>query len=108
MIKIDFSRDSGRIRLKMQGHAGSDIVCAGTSGIFYALLGYLANEKKSELRVGKVASGDVEISCAEDYSHAMRLCYIGFLQIAMTYHGTLAVSESVWHSAVGSPISVGA
>lgn len=108
MIKIDFSRDSGRIRLKMQGHAGSDVVCAGASGIFYALLGYLANEKKSELRVGKVASGDVEISCSEDYSHAMRLSYIGFLQIAMSYKDTAIVSESVWNSSVASPIRVGA
>lgn len=108
MIKIDFSRRGGSISLKMQGHAGysrggADVVCAAVSGIFYALLGFLANEE-SGLEVGAIASGDVEIECAEEYESAMKQAYIGFLQIAMTYPGTAQVSESVWGARVGAPI----
>jgi len=101
MIKIDFSRKANRISLEMKGHAGynagggADIVCAAVSGIFYALLGFLANEE-SGLSVGSIASGDVEIECAEGYESAMKQAYIGFLQIAMSYPGTAVVSESVW------------
>ena len=108
MISISFFRAGGNITLKMSGHAGysmggADIVCAAVSGIFYALLGYLANEEEG-LEVKKIASGDVEISCPERYASAMRLAYIGFLQIALTYKGTVTVSETVWHGRVAEPI----
>ena len=107
MIKIDFSRKRDKISLEMKGHAGysgggADIVCAAVSGIFYALLGFLANEE-SGLEVGAIASGDVEIECADEYESAMKQAYIGFLQIAMTYPGTALVSESVWGASVCAP-----
>ena len=108
MISIEFSRDDGNISLKMRGHAGysksgDDIVCAAVSGIFYALLGFLANEK-SGLCVSSLTPGNVEIACAERYSSSMRLAYIGFLQIAMSYPGTARVFESVWGNEANSPI----
>ncbi len=102
MINIDFCREGGKISLKMQGHAGyisatgGDIVCAAVSGIFYALLGFLSSER-SGLRVGKLAPGDVDISCSEEYGSAMKQAYIGFLQMATTYPGTAEVCESVWN-----------
>ena len=108
MISIDFSRTGESISLKMSGHAGystcgSDIVCAAVSGIFYALVGYLANED-SGLEVKRLAPGDVFILCPEKYASAMRLSYIGFLQIAMTYPGSASVSESVWNARASAPI----
>ena len=112
MIDIDFSQSGERLSLKMRGHAGysdagTDIVCAAVSGIFYALLGFLANEE-SGLRVGSVESGNVDISCSEQYSSYMRLAYIGFLQIALSYPGTARVSETVWHSRVSDPVHAAA
>ena len=108
MINIDFSQSRGNIALKMQGHAGysnggDDIVCAAVSGIFYALLGFLANER-SGLSVRSLTPGNVEILCPKEYSSAMRQAYIGFLQIAMTYPGTARVFESVWGTSVSEPI----
>ena len=108
MISIDFFRKGESISLNMSGHAGysshgSDIVCAAVSGIFYALLGYLANED-SGLKVKRLAPGDVCISCPERYASAMRLAYIGFLQIALTYPGSASVSESVWNAGASAPI----
>lgn len=101
MINIDFCREGGKISLKMQGHAGyattgGDIVCAAVSGIFYALLGFLSTER-SGLRVGRIAPGDVDISCSEEYGSAMKQAYIGFLQMATTYPGTAEVCETVWN-----------
>ena len=101
MINIDFYREGEKISLTMQGHAGyattgGDIVCAAVSGIFYALLGFLSTEK-SGLRVGKLAPGDVAISCSEAYNSAMKQAYIGFLQMATTYPGTAEISETVWN-----------
>lgn len=108
MIDIEFSRGGGMLSLKMRGHAGysdtgADIVCAAVSGIFYALLGFLANED-SGLRIGSVESGNVDISCLEQYSSYMRLAYIGFLQIALSYPGTARVRETVWHSRASDPV----
>jgi uncharacterized protein YsxB (DUF464 family) len=108
MINIEFSRAEGNISLKMRGHAGyspsgDDIVCAAVSGIFYALLGFLANES-SGLSVRSLTPGNVEIACAEKFSPSMRLAYIGFLQIAMSYPGTARVFESVWGGGANSPI----
>ncbi len=107
MIDIDFSRSGDVLNLKMRGHAGyrsagTDIVCAAVSGIFYALLGFLANED-SGLRIGSVESGNVDVSCSERYSSYMRLAYIGFLQIALSYPGTARVSETVWQARVSDP-----
>ncbi|MBR3879520.1 MAG: ribosomal-processing cysteine protease Prp [Clostridia bacterium] len=110
MINIEFSRAEGNISLKMRGHAGysregEDIVCAAVSGIFYALLGFLANEESAGLSVSSLASGNVEIACAERFSSSMRLAYIGFLQIAMSYPGTARVFETVWGGEIKAPVN---
>ena len=108
MINIEFSRTGESLSLKMCGHAGysesgSDIVCAAVSGIFYALIGYLANESQG-LSIGRISSGEAEISCLPDGEQAMKLAYIGFLQIGLSYPGTVKIRESVWNRRVSTPV----
>ncbi len=108
MIRAEFLPSGGRISLKMSGHAGysrsgGDIVCAAVSGIFYALIGYLANEG-ADLSINRLSGGDVDIDCSASGAPAMRLAYIGFLQIALSYPGTVDVCESVWGGTLGVPL----
>lgn len=109
MIDIEFSRKGDALSLTMRGHAGysasgSDIVCAAVSGIFYALIGYLANECR-DLHVGRISSGVADIGCSIDGESAMKLAYIGFLQIGLSYPGTLKIRESVWNRRLNAPSS---
>ncbi len=102
MINADFARCEDRLSLEIKGHAdyakdGSDIVCAAVSGIFYALLGYVKNECVS-LNIKRLSSGDSLIECSLDAEAAMKLAYIGFLQIGISYPGTVNVSERLWNS----------
>lgn len=107
MINAEFSRINDRLSLKINGHAGyseggEDIVCAAVSGIFYALLGYVANECKG-LSVKRLSPGDAFIECGIDGEEAMKQACIGFLQIALTYPGTLRVDDSIWKWSIGRP-----
>ncbi len=107
MINADFSRCADRLSLEISGHAGyvqesSDIVCAAVSGIFYALLGYIKNEC-AELEIKRLGSGDALIECSLDAEAALKFAYIGFLQIEISYPGTVKVSESLWNSRCREP-----
>ncbi len=107
MITADFRRSSDRLSLKIIGHAGysdggADIVCAAVSGIFYALLGYIANECK-EPCIKNISSGCADIECGMDGECAMKLVCIGLLQIALTYPGSVEVKNSIWNWHVNKP-----
>ena len=108
MIRADFSRDESGLRLKLCGHAGysfcgGDIVCAAVSGIFYALLGYLAN-MDAGLKINALSSGIADIECGLVGEEAMKLCCIGLIQIALTYPGTVSVDSVAWNWRVDSPL----
>ena len=108
MISAEFLLGDGCFSLRISGHAGhssdgSDIVCAAVSGIFYALLGYAANECE-RLHIKNISSGIADIEVSADGEEAMKLAYIGFLQIAASYPGTVSVKESVWGFKVNSPL----
>lgn len=91
-----------------QGEAGRDIVCAAASGIFYALAGYLSNFRRESVRIEEVRSGFADISCDEGGEEAMRLTYIGLLQIALTYPDYLCVSDGIWRHKVSAPRDIAA
>ncbi len=100
MIRAEFSYKEDALCLKMKGHAcygesGADIVCAAVSGIFYALIGYVKNEC-GELKINALSSGEADIECSFDARAAMKLAYIGFLQIALTYPGTIELTDGIW------------
>ncbi len=100
MIDAEFSQMGDSLCLKICGHAahpslGGNIVCAAVSGIFYALLGYASNECRS-LKINELCPGHADIECSGDGETAMKLTYIGLLQIAATYPESISVKESVW------------
>ncbi len=110
MINAEFSRCKEGLSLRICGHAEhmsdkGDVVCAAVSGIFYAVLGYAANECES-LKINAVGSGLADIECSTDGISAMKLAYIGLLQISLTYPDCISVRESVWSLRTGSPVSV--
>ncbi|MBQ8409133.1 MAG: ribosomal-processing cysteine protease Prp [Clostridia bacterium] len=101
MIEADFFREEKGIRLRLTGHAnyvadGDDIVCAAVSGIFYALVGYLANTYQEGLIIRSIETGRGDVTCSEAGEEAMKLACIGLLQIALTYPGCLLVRNSVF------------
>ena len=113
MIRADFRREGESLRLIMEGHAeqgeaGRDIVCAAASGIFYALAGYLSNFRRESARIGKIRSGSAEVSCGADGEEAMRLTYIGLLQLALTYPENICVTDGIWRHKVASPRDIAA
>ncbi len=110
MISAEFSRNKEGYSLRMSGHAGSpseggSIVCAAVSGMFYALLGYIINECRS-VKINEVRSGSADIECSPDGESAMKLTYIGLLQIAATFPESISVKESVWSLKVNRPLAV--
>lgn len=76
----------------MRGHAGysttgTDIVCAGVSAIYFALLGFLENSEDAEIKSARTGSGDTDISCAggAKTEAAVDMALIGLQQIAAKY-----------------------
>ena len=107
MISAEFSRTRDGLSLKMDGHVGyaqggAEIVCAAVSGIFYALIGYMANECEG-LAIKTISPGHAFIECGMDGEEAMKQACIGFLQIALTYPGTLKVDNCVWNWKISKP-----
>ncbi len=105
MIRAEFSHAGEKFRLCIDGHAnysesGSDIVCAAVSGIFYSLLGYLANECES-LYIRSLCSGHVDIECGAEGLEAMKLACIGLLQISLSYPDCVKLENSVFSWRVG-------
>lgn len=105
MIKARFSRLDGGFSLKVTGHAGysdsgDDIVCAAVSGIVYALAGYIAGEC-GESGKSSLGLGDARLSCGSDGEAAMRMAYIGLLQLALTYPECVCVDCNAWRVNIG-------
>ena len=101
-VKINLQDDS--VYFSMNGHADyaskNDIVCAGCSAIYYALLGMLENLEghvKNLLTVEK--SGAVMICCDGDELAitAFTMATIGLMQIEKAYpdHVKVILSKSV-------------
>ena len=91
MIRVNYDRTGNRHRLSVKGHAGyvahgDDIVCAGVSGIAYALLGYL-HHAGCDIEEARADSGDLLIDCAGDdlIAGAFDMAMVGFLQIHRKY-----------------------
>ncbi len=79
----------------MRGHAnysdtGADIVCAAVSGIFYSLLGYLANCTEGA-KIGPIGHGYADIECPASYMEAMKQTCIGLMQIQVSYPESVMV-----------------
>ena len=102
MIRVCLEKEEKGLRLTLSGHAnygpcGSDIVCAATSGMVYALIGYLANLGKGNFRINAVREGYADILCGEEYMEQLKLIAIGLIQLEATYPGHISVSESIWN-----------
>ena len=99
MIEAVFSGEEKRFSVKVSGHAGyssgDDIVCAAVSGIVYALAGYLLNECEGAV-IGALRSGYADMECGGDGEVAMRMAYIGLLQLALTYPEFICVKCGAW------------
>ena len=109
MIRADFTRKDGRFRLILSGHAGyseggADSVCAAVSGLFYALVGYLSNVKKEGLVIRSMASGSGDVECSEEGEEAMKLAFIGLLQIALGYPDHLSVNNRAFSWRIGQTV----
>jgi uncharacterized protein YsxB (DUF464 family) len=91
MIRVNYLREGERHRLSVTGHAGyaahgNDIVCAGVSGISYALLGYLHNIG-CDITKAHTDSGELLLDVRGDEmtTGAMDMALVGYLQIAKKY-----------------------
>ena len=105
MIKVSFSRSADGFSFDAFGHAGysdsgDDIICAAVSGIVYALAGYLINECNGAV-VKALRPGAASFRCGGDGEAAMRMAYIGLLQLALTYPDFVSVRCDAWCVTVG-------
>ena len=101
MITADFYKENDTLRLCVSGHAdyaesGGDIVCAGVSGIVYALIGYLANSG-IYLKINSLRSGCADIECSQRGEEALKQTCIGLIQIQVTYPGCVSVKNQLWN-----------
>ena len=102
MIRVCLKREDAYLRLTLAGHAnyapcGSDIVCAGASGLIYALIGYLVNLGKVNFKINAVREGYADLLCGEEYTEQVKLVVLGLIQLEATYPGHISVSESVFN-----------
>ena len=105
MIEASFARSDGRLLLDVIGHAGysssgDDVVCAAVSGIVYALAGYLVNECKGAV-IGALRPGLASLECGGDGEAAMRMAYVGLLQLSLTYPAFVSVRCDAWRVNIG-------
>lgn len=91
MIRVNYLREGNHHRLSVKGHAGyaahgDDIVCAGVSGISYALLGYL-NHAGCDISEARADSGDLLIDARGGalIAGAFDMAMVGYLQISRKY-----------------------
>ena len=100
MISAAFDRCDGGFMLRMRGHAdkersSGELVCAAASGIFYSLIGYLANECDG-MKIRALSPGNTVVECREDGESAMKQACIGLIQLALTYPESIEVVSSAW------------
>ena len=100
MIVADFSRNEKGFRLHIEGHAeyssSEDIICAATSGIFYALCGYLYNFKRDSVRVNCLDNGCADLECGEECESYLQMTCLGLFEIARAYPENIAVINRAW------------
>ena len=99
MIEAFFDEKDGRFSLFVNGHAGyaevgQDIVCSAVSCLVCALAGYIRNECDGA-KIHALRSGIASLECGADGEDAMRMTYIGLLQLALTYPGIVSVKGDV-------------
>ena len=103
MIRARYRSNGREHKLTVGGHAnyddhGNDIVCAGCSGIVYALLGFLHNHEGADLRLtASVESGETMIHWhggETAVEAAFEMAVIGLAQIAKRYPDHVAVDYS--------------
>ena len=103
MIRARYRSKGMEHRLTVVGHAdyddhGNDIVCAGCSGIVYALLGFLHNQEGADMRLtASVESGETLIlwfGWDTAVEAAFEMAVIGLAQIAKRYPEHVAVDYS--------------
>ena len=106
MIRVRYRRAGGEHRLTVVGHAdydhhGKDIVCAGCSGVVYALLGFLHDHEGADLRLtASVESGQTLIHWRGGETAveaAFQMALIGLAQIARRYPGHVQVETGETH-----------
>ena len=106
MIVASFEKNDKALHLKINGHSGyssdgNDIVCAAISGIFYSLVGYLANSFGERLTINDISSGNADIECDEEGIEALRMACIGMIQISEMYPDFVEVRNGIWKSKRG-------
>ena len=102
MIIAEFSKNKNGFHVLIEGHAGyseagKDIVCAATSGIVYALCGYLLNFKKESFKINSIETGRLDIECLTDCEDYLQLACLGICQIALEYPENVSVNIDAWN-----------
>ena len=102
MIMVRYENDGVMCALSLDGHAGyapsgDDIVCAGVSGITYALLGYLEGHREElPFLCYSAESGNVLVACkgGKNVETAFEVAVTGLAQIAKKYpkHVTVTIA----------------
>lgn len=99
MIRVRYRPGPGRHSFVMAGHAdyaphGEDIVCAGASGLCFALMGWLENQRDKLPSLQIFADpGEVVITCHGDAAvkTAFDVTLMGLAQIAKKYPDHMTV-----------------
>ena len=108
MIRARYRCNGRAHSLVVVGHAdyddhGKDIVCAGCSGVVYALIGFLHNQEEADARLTtSVESGETLIFWRGEgiaVEAAFQMAVIGLGQIAQRYPDHVAVDYIFPHQA---------
>lgn len=87
MTKISLKQGDNFFHLRMDGHAGDNIVCAALSTIYYTLAVMLTNCHGAEIRHDEW-EGNSELVCNGDSPEiqaAIKMAHLGFMQVEQTY-----------------------
>lgn len=114
MIRAQYRREGREHRLTVVGHAdydhhGKDIVCAGCSGVVYALLGFLHHQRRADARLtARVERGETTIlwrGGEAAVEAAFQMALIGLAQIARRYPQHVRVDTGETHPQERSKVS---
>ena len=102
MINVRYSVEGNKYTLSVYGHAnyssyGTDIVCAGTSALVQALIGWIDNADCKVVCISQDERNNEHIvSCIgeEDVEAVFYMTYIGLAQIAEAYPNYVQIDLS--------------
>ena len=97
MIRARVSVVRDGLQLKMRGHAtGDPIVCAGASGIVWALAGWLHNHKETEATIS-LRAGDafIQSNRTPEAETAFDVATVGLLQLEKKCPELIRVEQEV-------------